>query len=115
MGTLKSPRTKVEDRFGRLLVLTIRPASWEDQRATVDCLCDCGNTHTTRLDHIRAGVVTSCGCALGTRMIEIDGVSRPFNEVAEEHGIEVKTAQRRVLLGWEPIRAATTPTRPKRA
>lgn len=47
-------------RFGRLLV--------ENEAVRGDgivwrCLCDCGGLHLARTGHLRAGVVTSCGCA----------------------------------------------------
>ena len=42
-------------------------------------------------------------------VIEINGVSRPMFEVAEENGISRKTAWFRVQKGWDPVAAATFP------
>lgn len=38
------------------------PDEWSTQ-LTVNCLCDCGETHTTRMSNLTYGYTRSCGCA----------------------------------------------------
>jgi hypothetical protein len=47
------------ERFGRLVVRieTVRPRG-----PAAVCRCDCGNSHTALIFHLRAGTVQSCGC-----------------------------------------------------
>lgn len=47
-------------RFGRLIVLG---ESHRDNGIVWRCLCDCGENHRAKTGHLRAGAVTSCGCA----------------------------------------------------
>jgi hypothetical protein len=48
-------------RFGRLVVIDRREN--DDQgRPRWFCMCDCGQTHTVKGEHLRNGHVTSCGC-----------------------------------------------------
>ncbi len=53
---------KSGDRFGRLTVLaTGRP--WDSYRYQAVCQCDCGSpAKTIRIDSLRKGSTTSCGC-----------------------------------------------------
>ena len=48
-------------RFGRLTVV----AETRDRiagRRTVRCRCDCGGETAVKLDHLRSGHTSSCGC-----------------------------------------------------
>jgi hypothetical protein len=47
-------------RFGRLLVAE-RTENIGKQTAWM-CVCDCGDTNVVRGDHLRAGLIRSCGC-----------------------------------------------------
>jgi hypothetical protein len=47
-------------RFGSLVVEGIKGEAGKYLRLV--CLCDCGERTTPRLDHVRAGATTSCGC-----------------------------------------------------
>jgi hypothetical protein len=49
-------------RFGRLLVLTKSNKKMMSGHYLWECLCDCGNRHFAKADHLRAGGVRSCGC-----------------------------------------------------
>jgi hypothetical protein len=46
-------------RFGRLTVVKQAPSS---DRVRYEFLCDCGNLHVARFDHVTRGSSTSCGC-----------------------------------------------------
>ncbi len=47
---------RIGERFGRLIVVKRMPGSfWE-------CKCDCGNSKSVTLNHLKTGMVTSCGC-----------------------------------------------------
>ena len=48
-------------RFGRLTV--IAPAENVGRRTAWRCRCDCGGELVAKTVHLRAGKVTSCGCA----------------------------------------------------
>ena len=48
-------------RFGRLVVLG-RAQSNSRNQSQWKCLCECGNTKTVRIDHLKAGYTQSCGC-----------------------------------------------------
>ena len=47
-------------KFGRLTVLR---ESHRNNGIVWDCVCDCGERHKAKTGHLRAGVVSSCGCA----------------------------------------------------
>lgn len=49
-------------RFSHLVVQELAPSKG-DWRTRFVCLCDCGNKIITRSDRLKAGRVTSCGCA----------------------------------------------------
>lgn len=51
----------VGHRFGMLTVLNRADYS-DDGRRPWTCRCDCGNTKDVHTDHLRRGVVRSCGC-----------------------------------------------------
>lgn len=49
------------ERFGRLLVLK---DSGRNKWGAVmwECICDCGNYHTTNTNMLKSGKAKSCGC-----------------------------------------------------
>ncbi len=47
------------------------------------------------------------------RRISIDGVEKTATEWAERYGMDVMRFFGRLKLGWEPLKALTTPIRPK--
>ena len=49
-------------RFGRLIA--VRKADKVEGRPNSywECLCDCGNTTTVRINNLKSGFITSCGC-----------------------------------------------------
>ena len=50
------------ERFGRLYVVG-KSEEKKSGRATYwECLCDCGNKHIVRSDHLKNGHAQSCGC-----------------------------------------------------
>lgn len=49
-------------RFGRLLVLEYVYS--KDNATYWKCLCDCGNEHVTKLNSLKRGATSSCGCLL---------------------------------------------------
>lgn len=51
----------VGERFGRLKV--IKESGKKGNSITWECICDCGIIKDIRGEHLRSGVVTSCGCA----------------------------------------------------
>ena len=46
-------------RFGKLIALSRR---CKNNRSLWDCVCDCGNTITVQIAHLRNGHTRSCGC-----------------------------------------------------
>lgn len=59
---------KKGERYGQL-VIESEVENKGDKRHFL-CLCDCGNKKTVRLEHIRSGHTTSCGCLQRARTIE---------------------------------------------
>lgn len=57
---------KLEDvigmRFGRLVA--VRETVQDGQFRKFECLCDCGNLATVRLNGLRGGTTRSCGCLM---------------------------------------------------
>jgi len=50
------------ERFGRLVVV-VKSEEKKSGRSTYwECVCDCGNKHIVRSDHLKNGHVQSCGC-----------------------------------------------------
>jgi hypothetical protein len=54
-------------RYGMLTVLDIGDIfnSPSRKHVTWNCICDCGNKTTVRLNSLRSGIVRSCGCLRG--------------------------------------------------
>lgn len=50
------------DRFGRLILVALL-GSGRPSIAPAFCRCDCGREFTTRLDQLRSGHTSSCGCS----------------------------------------------------
>lgn len=74
----------VEPRYGRLTVISLGPLG--PKHRLVNCVCDCGQRVSVRMDHMKSGRTTSCGCFRG----EVSG-SR-----MRTHGLNAKHAR---LLG----------------
>ena len=51
----------IGQRFGRLVVMS-RVESGRGRKLRWRCLCDCGNTTTVSVTHLRNGNTRSCGC-----------------------------------------------------
>ena len=58
-GTNQKYSTLIGERFGYLTVQSIYS---NGRRNVCVCLCDCGNTHSVRKDHLTSGKIISCGC-----------------------------------------------------
>ncbi len=54
-------RHMINERFNRLTVLSEAPDSTSKHRKW-SCICDCGGTKNARQDHLKKGLVGSCGC-----------------------------------------------------
>lgn len=67
--SLSQPRVKVGEKYGHLTVVEIlapdRTKVCQSRRAL--CTCDCGGTNIVRLDKLRNGDISSCGCMRGYR------------------------------------------------
>lgn len=50
----------IGERFGKLIVIGMAPN--DGRRRVCMCQCDCGNLSSTRLEYLRSGATTSCGC-----------------------------------------------------
>lgn len=51
----------VDKNYGRLLVVKRNPENIGKHSARI-CKCDCGSAKTVRGDHLRNGLIRSCGC-----------------------------------------------------
>ncbi len=79
------------DRYHRLVVI----AEIQRKSRSVLCRCDCGGETVVRLDHIRSGQTTSCGC-----------VSRKMlGDRSRTHGLRRHPAYR----SWSSMVSRTTP------
>lgn len=52
------------NRYGKLIVKCLHSERTDDGRVRWVCACDCGGEKITRGDHLKDGLVTSCGCVL---------------------------------------------------
>ena len=110
----------VGERFGRLVVLSIKPSE-HGSGAIATAKCDCGKEVVVPLSKLRSGTTQSCGCLhadvsadaippkLRARVVVIDGVERDCASVAAEHGIKGSTLRMRIRAGWDLLKACTTP------
>lgn len=55
-------------RFGRLVVVS--QAERQGRKIMWQCFCDCGQEKTVRSDHLKRGLVRSCGCYWAQRRVE---------------------------------------------
>jgi len=62
-----TPESLVGAVFGRLTITSVDGKHGKNYR--VNCRCACGKIKSIRLDHIRAGKTTSCGCYWQERRI----------------------------------------------
>lgn len=110
----------VGERFGRLVVLSIKPSE-HGSGAIATAKCDCGKEAVVLLSKLRSGTTQSCGCLhadvsadalppkLRARVVVINGVERDCASVAAEHGIKGSTLRMRIRAGWDLLKACTTP------
>jgi len=54
-------KTKINDRFGRLVVLR-RAGKSKHNKSVYECVCDCGAIALVVNGHLRSGHTNSCGC-----------------------------------------------------
>lgn len=81
--------------FGRLTVL--KEGERSNNRRMWDCVCSCGNTLSTRGDHLRAGTVNSCGCMRGESL----RIPPPVGEVYGELTVLGFGTHKNNRLMWE--------------
>lgn len=58
--TLNHLINKVGDRFGKLVIARIYRTTANHKRWAADCICDCGNTHTTSIRNLQRGASKHC-------------------------------------------------------
>ncbi|AGG58196.1 hypothetical protein VPDG_00035 [Vibrio phage henriette 12B8] len=86
----------VGERFGRLLVLCDGIDNNQNKR-TMDCLCDCGTHKNVALIHLTNGNTTSCGCFQKENMSKIKkthGDSRGCRLFRCWRGMRCRSAER---------------------
>ena len=54
------PTPRIGDRFGRLVV--VDGGKFIGRKKASECRCDCGRVKTIRNEHLKRGMVRSCGC-----------------------------------------------------
>lgn len=54
-------------KFNKLTVVNISSRKTRSSGTMWDCICECGNTTTVRSNHLRNGIVKSCGCLIELR------------------------------------------------
>ena len=69
------------NRYGRLVVLGAGEPQGKRRRPTLACECDCGQRRTVRVDHLRSGATTSCGCAQYDREAAFDLTGQRFGRL----------------------------------
>lgn len=72
--------------------LTINNVSFEDNKTYANCLCDCGNTIKIRLDQVKSGNTTSCGCAKSPNL-----TGEQFGRLTVLKEVKSETKQRKWL------------------
>lgn len=74
-STVKPGNPKFQDltgkRFSRLVVTEF--AGMKGKRSFWRCRCDCGNETLVASNHLKAGNVKSCKCALSDRLVDLVG------------------------------------------
>ena len=58
-GANQANHSLIGKHIGLLTILSIQRKSG---RTLCDCMCDCGNRHIVRKDHLLSGKIVSCGC-----------------------------------------------------
>ena len=81
----------VGEKFGRLLVVGEGKRTSKERR--MDCLCECGNSCSPQLNHLRSGRTTSCGCVRTERIVR--------ERYQMKHGMDGSKAYRR----WDAMKA----------
>lgn len=73
----------VGDRFNRLVVVAEVTGH---RRRMIVCRCDCGVERTLRLDHVRGGLIKSCGCYRREACLDPDRVEKRLAAVRTHGG-----------------------------
>lgn len=60
----------VNQRFGRLLVVSKAAPQFKGQTTRFACLCDCGKDAVVFSSDLRRGLTTSCGCLASEKLAE---------------------------------------------
>ena len=81
--------SNIGNKYG---LLTIDNIKFIEGSTYAECTCDCGNTTTVRLDQLKSGNTTSCGCVKTP-----DLTGKRFNRLLVIKGVESDTKQRKWL------------------
>ena len=79
----------IGSKFGKLTIENIR---FEIRKTIAECVCDCGNKTEVRLDQLKSGNTTSCGCVKSPNLI-----GRQFGRLKVIEEFENDTKQRKWL------------------
>lgn len=79
----------VGEKFGKLTVENIR---FEHKKTIAECICDCGNKIEVRLDQLKSGNTTSCGCIKSPNLI-----GEQFGRLKVIKEVDSNTTQRKWL------------------
>lgn len=76
VGKSKAELIDISTRFGKLVVLSrAEQPRWHIKKRTYwNVICDCGNTKIVAGDHLRRGLVKSCGCVKSRGQEEISKI-----------------------------------------
>ena len=76
--------------------LTVKDIHFKDHATYADCVCQCGNKITVRLDQLKSGNTTSCGCNKSP-----DLTGKKFGRLTVVREVESDTKQRKWLCKCE--------------
>lgn len=100
---MPQPTDLTNQRFGRLVVTARAPCppAYSRPRVAWLCQCDCGNSVVHVADSLRAGLVSSCGCA----RIE---AARKTGQARMKHGHYAGKKASSTLTSWQKMIARCT-------
>ena len=87
--TTKDYSQYVNKKYGRLTILRVYhklDGTNRSKRAYCECVCECGNNSTPRLDGLLSGKTTSCGCFKNENLAKSPNKKDPFPDLT---GIKV--------------------------